>query len=49
MHSPMPAILYDIKEYESIISIVFSVKLGLVKLIFLVDVIFWRMDIVLFD
>ncbi len=36
----MLAILYEIKKYKNIISILSSVKLGLVKLIFLVDAIF---------
>ena len=46
MHSPMPTTLHDIKEEDSFGSIVFNLKFALVKLFVLLDVVLWRMDIV---
>ncbi len=43
----VPATFDDIKEAQSIIFVAFSVKFGLIKLDFLIFVIFWRVDIVL--
>lgn len=44
---PVPATFDDIEEVKSVVFVVFGVKFGLVKLNFLVDVVFWRIDIVL--
>jgi len=49
MHLLMLATFYNIKEKNSIISIVFNIKLGLVKLIFLINIVFWQINIILFN
>jgi len=44
---PVPATFDNIEKAKGVIFVVFGIKVGLVKLNFLVNVVFWRMDIVL--
>ena len=49
IRSPVPVTFYHVEEQDSDFFVVFSAKFPLVKLIFLVDIVLWRMDIVLFS